>query len=38
MAGSSTGADAMKHIAAPLAGGMVTAPLFSLLAIPVAYV
>uniref|UniRef100_UPI00374D055B efflux RND transporter permease subunit n=1 Tax=Undibacterium sp. TaxID=1914977 RepID=UPI00374D055B len=31
------GADVMKHIAAPLLGGMVSAPLFSLLVIPVLY-
>jgi len=34
---NTTGADVMKRIAAPLVGGMITAPLFSLLAIPVAY-
>ena len=37
MASDGTGADVMKRIAAPLVGGMITAPLFSLLAIPVAY-
>lgn len=31
------GADVMKRIAAPLIGGMVTAPMFSLLIIPVVY-
>jgi Cu(I)/Ag(I) efflux system membrane protein CusA/SilA len=31
------GADVMKHIAAPLLGGMVSAPLFSLLVIPAIY-
>jgi Cu(I)/Ag(I) efflux system membrane protein CusA/SilA len=31
------GADVMKRIAAPLVGGMVTAPLLSLLVIPVIY-
>lgn len=31
------GADVMKHIAAPLLGGMVSAPLFSLLVIPAVY-
>jgi Cu(I)/Ag(I) efflux system membrane protein CusA/SilA len=31
------GADVMKRIAAPLVGGMVSAPLFSLIVIPVAY-
>ncbi len=32
-----TGSDVMKRIAAPLLGGMVTAPLLSLLVIPVLY-
>jgi Cu(I)/Ag(I) efflux system membrane protein CusA/SilA len=31
------GADVMKRIAAPLVGGMLTAPLLSLLVIPVIY-
>jgi Cu(I)/Ag(I) efflux system membrane protein CusA/SilA len=31
------GTDVMKRIAAPLIGGMVTAPLLSLLAIPAIY-
>ncbi len=31
------GADVMKHIAAPLLGGMISAPLFSLIVIPVIY-
>jgi len=34
---SSTGADVMKRIAAPLVGGMLTAPLLSLILIPVVY-
>jgi copper/silver efflux system protein len=34
---TTTGADVMKRIAAPLVGGMVTAPLLSLFIIPVAY-
>ena len=37
MVTSSTGADVMKRIAAPLVGGMVTAPLLSLFVIPVIY-
>jgi len=37
MVASSTGADVMKRIAAPLVGGMVTAPLLSLIVIPVVY-
>lgn len=37
MVTSSTGADVMKRIAAPLVGGMVTAPLLSLIVIPVVY-
>ena len=32
-----TGADVMKRIAAPLLGGMITAPLLSLLVVPVLY-
>jgi Cu(I)/Ag(I) efflux system membrane protein CusA/SilA len=32
-----TGADVMKRIAAPLVGGMITAPLLSLLVVPVLY-
>jgi Cu/Ag efflux pump CusA len=31
------GADVMKRIAAPLVGGMITAPLLSLIVIPVIY-
>lgn len=37
MLSDDAGADVMKRIAAPLIGGMITAPLFSLLVIPVAY-
>jgi len=37
MISSGTGADVMKRIAAPLVGGMVTAPLLSLIVIPVIY-
>jgi len=38
MPASGAGADVMKRIAAPLVGGMVTAPLLSLILIPVGYV
>ncbi|MBI5861538.1 MAG: efflux RND transporter permease subunit [Rhodocyclales bacterium] len=37
MASDATGADVMKRIAAPLVGGMITAPLLSLIVIPVLY-
>ncbi len=37
MVSSGTGADVMKRIAAPLVGGMITAPLLSLIVIPVVY-
>ena len=37
MFGGSTGDDVMKRIAAPMVGGMITAPLVSLLLIPVLY-
>jgi Cu(I)/Ag(I) efflux system membrane protein CusA/SilA len=37
MISDQTGADVMKRIAAPLVGGMITAPLLSLLVIPVLY-
>jgi Cu(I)/Ag(I) efflux system membrane protein CusA/SilA len=37
MFGDETGTDVMKRIAAPLIGGMVTAPLLSLIIIPVVY-
>jgi len=37
MYGQSIGTDVMKRIAAPLIGGMVTAPLLSLIVIPVVY-
>ena len=37
MLSDSTGADVMKRIAAPLVGGMITAPLLSLLVMPVLY-
>ena len=35
--GSGTGSEVMSRIAAPLLGGMVTAPLLSMLVIPAAY-
>jgi Cu(I)/Ag(I) efflux system membrane protein CusA/SilA len=37
MLGSGTGAEIMQRIAAPMVGGMITAPLLSMFAIPVAY-
>ena len=37
MVSSGTGADVMKRIAAPLVGGMISAPLLSLVVIPVIY-
>ena len=37
MAGSGTGSEIMSRIAAPMVGGMVTAPLLSLFVIPAAY-
>lgn len=38
MLGSGTGSEVMRRIAAPMIGGMVTAPLVSMLVIPVLYV
>jgi Cu(I)/Ag(I) efflux system membrane protein CusA/SilA len=35
--GSGTGSEVMSRIAAPMLGGMVTAPLLSMLVIPAAY-
>jgi Cu(I)/Ag(I) efflux system membrane protein CusA/SilA len=35
--GSGTGSEVMSRIAAPMLGGMVTAPLLSLFVIPAAY-
>jgi Cu(I)/Ag(I) efflux system membrane protein CusA/SilA len=35
--GSGTGSEAMKRIAAPMVGGMITAPLVSMIIIPVLY-
>ena len=37
MLGSGTGSEVMKRIAAPMVGGMVTAPLLSMFVIPVVY-
>jgi len=37
MAGEGLGSDVMKRIAAPLVGGMLTAPLLSLIILPVIY-
>ena len=37
MIGSGTGSEIMQRIAAPMVGGMVTAPVLSMLVIPAAY-
>jgi copper/silver efflux system protein len=37
MFGSGTGSEVMRRIAAPMVGGMITAPLLSMLVIPAAY-
>ena len=37
MFGTGTGAEVMQRIAAPMVGGMITAPLLSMFVIPVAY-
>jgi Cu(I)/Ag(I) efflux system membrane protein CusA/SilA len=37
MLGSGTGAEIMQRIAAPMVGGMITAPLLSMLVLPAAY-
>lgn len=37
MIGYGTGSDVMKRIAAPMIGGMITAPLFSMFVVPSAY-
>jgi Cu(I)/Ag(I) efflux system membrane protein CusA/SilA len=37
MLGSGSGSEVMQRIAAPMVGGMITAPLLSLLVIPAAY-
>lgn len=36
MWGSGTGSEVMRHIAAPMMGGMITAPLLSMFVIPAA--
>jgi Cu(I)/Ag(I) efflux system membrane protein CusA/SilA len=35
--GTGTGSEVMSRIAAPMLGGMITAPLLSLLVVPAAY-
>jgi Cu(I)/Ag(I) efflux system membrane protein CusA/SilA len=37
MLGTGTGSEVMQRIAAPMLGGMITAPLLSLFVIPVLY-
>jgi Cu(I)/Ag(I) efflux system membrane protein CusA/SilA len=37
MWGSGTGSELMRRIAAPMVGGMITAPLLSMFVIPVVY-
>ena len=37
MWGSGTGSEVMQRIAAPMVGGMITAPLLSMFVIPAAY-
>jgi Cu(I)/Ag(I) efflux system membrane protein CusA/SilA len=37
MLGGGTGSEVMQRIAAPMVGGMLTAPLLSMFVIPVAY-
>ncbi|RJF92022.1 efflux RND transporter permease subunit [Noviherbaspirillum saxi] len=37
MAGSGTGSEVMQRIVAPMVGGMITAPLLSMLVVPAAY-
>ena len=37
MWGTGTGSEVMQRIAAPMVGGMITAPLLSMLVIPAAY-
>ena len=37
MFGSGTGSEVMQRIAAPMVGGMITAPLLSMLVVPAAY-
>jgi len=37
MVGAGTGSEVMQRIAAPMVGGMVTAPLLSMFVVPAAY-
>ena len=37
MFGTGTGSEVMQRIAAPMVGGMITAPLLSMLVLPAAY-
>jgi Cu(I)/Ag(I) efflux system membrane protein CusA/SilA len=37
MAGSGTGSEVMQRIAAPMVGGMITAPLLSMFVVPAVY-
>jgi Cu(I)/Ag(I) efflux system membrane protein CusA/SilA len=37
MIGTGTGSEVMQRIAAPMVGGMITAPLLSMLVVPAAY-
>ncbi len=37
MYGTGTGSEVMQRIAAPMVGGMVTAPLLSMFVVPVVY-
>jgi len=37
MFGSGTGSEVMRRIAAPMVGGMITAPLLSMFVVPAAY-
>jgi len=37
MWGSGTGSEVMRRIAAPMLGGMITAPLLSMFVVPAAY-
>jgi Cu(I)/Ag(I) efflux system membrane protein CusA/SilA len=37
MLGSGTGSEIMQRIAAPMVGGMITAPLLSMFVVPAAY-
>jgi Cu(I)/Ag(I) efflux system membrane protein CusA/SilA len=37
MFGGGTGSEVMRRIAAPMVGGMITAPMLSMLVLPAAY-